>query len=72
MSRDLSSPNRLVGPAGDAPPDVRARRLRFMTWFVRIAGLYNASAVVVLLTPGASNSSACPSPTRRFGCGYRR
>jgi hypothetical protein len=24
-----------------------------MTWFVRIAGIYNASAVVVLLTPGA-------------------
>lgn len=27
--------------------------MSLMTWFVRIAGLYNASAVVVLLTPGA-------------------
>jgi hypothetical protein len=53
MSRDLSSPNRRVAPAGDLSPDVRARRPRFMTWFVRIAGIYNASAVVILLTPGA-------------------
>ena len=29
------------------------QRLRFMTRFVRVAGVYNASAVVVLLTPGA-------------------
>ena len=37
----------------DRRPDAQARRLRFMTWFVRVAGIYNASAVVVLLTPGA-------------------
>jgi hypothetical protein len=24
-----------------------------MSWFIRVAGIYNASAVVVLLTPGA-------------------
>ena len=66
MSRDLSSPNRLVGPAGDVPPHVRARRLRFMTWFVRIAGLYNASAVVVLLTPGALELVGVPQPYSPF------
>jgi hypothetical protein len=33
--------------------DVGDRRLRFMTRFVRVAGLYNASAVLILLTPGA-------------------
>jgi hypothetical protein len=27
--------------------------MRFMTWFVRACGLYNASAVIVFLTPGA-------------------
>ncbi len=27
--------------------------MTFMTWFIRVAGLYNASAVVVFLTPGA-------------------
>lgn len=66
MSRDLSSPNRLIGPGGDVPPDVRAWRLRFMTWFVRIAGLYNASAVVVLLTPGALELVGVPQPYSPF------
>ena len=42
-----------VHAAAPSSTDVGDRGLRFMTWFVRIAGLYNASAVVVLLTPGA-------------------
>jgi hypothetical protein len=58
-----------VRAAAQPSTDVGDRGPRFMTWFVRIAGLYNASAVVVLLTPGASNSSAYPSHTRRLGCG---
>jgi hypothetical protein len=32
---------------------VQSRRLRFMTRFVRLAGIYSASAVVVLVTPSA-------------------
>ena len=34
-------------------PGVRTRRMGFMRRFVRLAGIYNASAVVVLVTPGA-------------------
>jgi hypothetical protein len=32
----------LVSPAG---PSIH--RMRFMTWFVRIAGIYNAGAIVI-------------------------
>lgn len=42
-----------VAPLRGVSPADRARRMRFMTTFVRIAGVYNASAVIVLLTPGA-------------------
>ena len=42
-----------VSPLPSPSPGVRSRRLRFMTRFVRLAGIYNASAVVVLVTPGA-------------------
>ena len=51
-----------------ARPAVSAgdRRLRFMTWFVRVAGLYNASAIVVLLTPGALELVGVPQPYSPF------
>jgi TctA family transporter len=42
-----------VPPLPTLSPGARTRRLRFMRRFVRVAGGYNASAVVVLVTPGA-------------------
>ena len=38
-------------PLPNLSPGVRGRRMRFMTRFVRLAGIYNA--VIVLVTPGA-------------------
>lgn len=40
--------------------------MRFMTWFVRIAGLYNASAIVVFLTPGAPDAVGLRMPDAQF------
>ena len=40
--------------------------MRFMTWFVRIAGVYNAAAIVVFLTPGAAESVGLELPDSRF------
>lgn len=41
-------------------------RMRFMTWFVRIAGFYNASAIVVFLTPGAPEAVGLRMPEAQF------
>ncbi|MBP2327042.1 hypothetical protein JOF56_007427 [Kibdelosporangium banguiense] len=40
--------------------------MRFMTWFVRIAGCYNASAIVVFLTPGAPEAVGLRMPDAQF------
>ena len=55
-----------VEPLAAVPAAARERRLRFMTWFVRVAGIYNASAVVVLVTPGALDAEGgCPYDAAR-------
>jgi hypothetical protein len=36
--------------------------MRFMTWFIRAAGLYNASAVIVFLTPGSLDALGVELP----------
>ena len=46
--------------------EARERRLRVMTWFVRAAGVYNASAVVVLVTPGALDLVGVRDPYSAF------
>lgn len=48
------------------PAAARERRLRMMTWFVRAAGVYNASAVVVLVTPGALDLVGVREPYSAF------
>jgi hypothetical protein len=48
------------------PAAARERRLRAMTWFVRAAGVYNASAVVVLVTPGALDLVGVREPYSAF------
>jgi hypothetical protein len=45
---------------------VRDRRMRSMTRFVRAAGIYNASAVVVLVTPGALGLVDVQEPYSNF------
>jgi hypothetical protein len=40
--------------------------MRFMTWFVRIAGVYNASAIVIFLTPGAPEAVGLRMPDAEF------
>lgn len=40
--------------------------MRFMTWFVRIAGVYNASAIVIFLTPGAPEAVGLRLPEAEF------
>jgi hypothetical protein len=40
--------------------------MRFMTWFVRVAGIYNASAIVVFLTPGAPEAVGLRMPGIEF------
>ena len=40
--------------------------MNFMTWFVRIAGLYNASAVVAFLTPGVLPALGLTLPSSPF------
>lgn len=40
--------------------------MRFMTWFVRVAGVYNASAIVVFLTPGAPEAVGLRMPDAQF------
>ncbi|GIF72064.1 hypothetical protein [Asanoa siamensis] len=40
--------------------------MRFMTWFVRAAGLYNAGAVIVFLTPGALDALGVAPPYSDF------
>jgi hypothetical protein len=44
------TPGRIAPSA--VSPQARDGRLRFMTRFIRVAALYNASGVLVLLTPG--------------------
>lgn len=55
-----------VEPVAAFPVDAHERRLRFMTWFVRVAGIYNASAVVVLVTPGALDLVGVGEPYSAF------
>lgn len=55
-----------VEPVAACPADAHERRLRFMTWFVRVAGIYNASAVVVLVTPGALDLVGVGEPYSAF------
>ncbi|WP_203910988.1 hypothetical protein [Rhizocola hellebori] len=40
--------------------------MRFMTWFVRVAGVYNASAIAVFLTPGVPEKIGLRTPTIAF------
>ncbi|HEU5473592.1 MAG TPA: hypothetical protein VFV67_23340 [Actinophytocola sp.] len=40
--------------------------MRFMTWFVRIAGVYNAAAIVVFLTPGVPEAVGLRMPEAEF------
>jgi hypothetical protein len=40
--------------------------MRFMTWFVRVAGFYNAGAIVVFLTPGAPEAVGLRMPEAQF------
>ena len=40
--------------------------MRFMTWFVRVAGVYNASAIVIFLTPGAPETVGLRMPDAQF------
>ena len=53
-------------PVADFSTAARERRLRLMTWFVRVAGLYNASAIVILMTPGALGLVGVPQPYSAF------
>jgi hypothetical protein len=55
-----------VEPVAAFPADLHARRLRLMTWFVRAAGIYNASAVVVLVTPSALDLVGVGEPYSAF------
>lgn len=55
-----------VEPVAAFPADAHERRLRLMTWFVRAAGIYNASAVVVLVTPGALDLVGVGEPYSAF------
>jgi hypothetical protein len=45
---------------------MQAPSLQFVTRFVRIAGLYNASAIVILLTPGALGLVNVEEPYSNF------
>jgi hypothetical protein len=40
--------------------------MHFMTWFVRVAGIYNASAIVIFLTPGAPEAVGLRMPDAQF------
>jgi hypothetical protein len=40
--------------------------MKFMSWFVRGAGIYNASAVIAFLTPGALSSLGVAVPASPF------
>ena len=53
-------------PAADFSTGAREARLRLMTWFVRLAGLYNASAIVILMTPGGLGLVGVPQPYSAF------
>ena len=53
-------------PLADFSTAAHERRLRSMTWFVRLAGLYNASAIVILMTPGALGLVGVPQPYSAF------
>jgi hypothetical protein len=55
-----------VESVADLATEVREPRLRLMTWFVRAAGIYNASAVVVLVTPGALDLVGVGEPYSAF------
>ena len=53
-------------PLSGLPDGLSIYRMRFMTWFVRIAGVYNASAIVVFLTPGAPEAVGLRMPAIAF------
>jgi hypothetical protein len=55
-----------VEPLTDFAPEAGERRLRLMTWFVRVAALYNASAIVLLVTPGALDLVGVREPYSAF------
>ena len=55
-----------VESLADVSANAREQRLRFMTWFVRLAGIYNASAVIVLVTPGALDLVGVEEPYSAF------
>ena len=55
-----------VEPVAAFSADAHERRLRLMTWFVRAAGIYNAGAVVVLVTPGALDLVGVGEPYSAF------
>jgi hypothetical protein len=40
--------------------------MRFMIWFVRVAGVYNASAIVVFLTPSVPEAVGLRMPDTQF------
>ena len=54
-----------VSLAATLPPGARDR-MRFMTTFVRVAGIYNVSAIVVLVTPGALGLVNVEAPYSNF------
>jgi hypothetical protein len=56
--RTTSLPHLSSGPS--------IHNMRFMTWFVRVAGVYNASAIVVFLTPGVPELVGLRMPDAAF------
>ena len=55
-----------VESLADFSTEARERRMRLMTWFVRVAAVYNASAIVVLVTPGALDLVGVREPYSAF------
>ena len=55
-----------VSPLPSVSPAVGDRRMRFMAGLVRAAGIYNMSAIVVLVTPGALGLVDVEEPYSQF------
>jgi hypothetical protein len=55
-----------VSPPASLSHGVRDGHMRFMTRLVRVVGLYNASAVVLLLAPGALGLVDAQEPCSNF------
>ena len=53
-------------PLRERASETRERRVRLMTWLVRVAAVYNASAVVVVVTPGALDLVGVTEPYSTF------